>query len=510
MSILAVLALLYIVLWFILVYPICNILNNVNNRNENNTQEQPKFSFTSISPHGFPLFLGLRINNLRENQESVEISLSHPLYLEYSLFTGVVHIKYDGEIISRYKISTDQFDSIINIDKMAYSFAIPFTWKNISRLRHDPTDLINAIHSVDYRHSALVVRNKFSNEMLYESGEQFINLTKQDTRVELDLRKNLPQSIAMEYKINNKSYVDFERLPAPTSMLYGAFIPISICSNGSITLSTHGQAISDFYRDYRLQYSGIVDINLLKFDGQISYETSSTKHAFYTKMNLEIKNNFFDTAYRIISLVKYLNARTKNRYDFDISSIEKFDSKEYKILEGRSYQVDAMLSIINQSLDVLTVSCINNKNGIYLNCKPQENKSERVDNRKDYEVNLGINNANKIVSLLTKLITPQNINAKLTEIERDIFAKANYFFLKSISEYPKSQSDNFLISGYWSGEKIKVNDKPLSEILPLYDFALDEGITTHITDEDERRKTHEHLIHILMNWGMELAKSRRQ
>jgi hypothetical protein len=274
-----------------------------------------------------------------------------------------------------------------------------------------------------------------------------------------DFLTNVPKRLDILYqtKLNN---IVAGRVVAPANLLYGIFWPFSFSGKAQIYLKTGESNFNNIFNDFEIGVTHFSSSNnihsaLSNIFYRNKINNTNIDIDFTNNSQIELRTGFFDNLFEFCKyLVTYLqgsypttnivkNQLIKliiNKLEYIIDNKDKFIG--IRELENRKYECDIDLSLAIRQGQVYNkinnFSIFSGKTGLRLT-----NHNE-INPLKGWSMRgiAGLNNYPKIIDLLSGYLYQFAKFKELTAENQKLYTEAIKYFLKSISDYPKSISDD--------------------------------------------------------------------
>lgn len=482
--------LLYTTCWFVITNRIISNLNNNYAGEEINISavEKDKYNvrIAKFSASGFPFKLKINLIEFTEEGQSTRALFKQPIVVGYDLLKQKLSISYSGEIINQYKPLESGFGSKIKIDDYRITTHIGLNYKLYKALSTNSFEIINFIEELKLSKQNLVITDLVDAKEIYNQPfEQMkIKLSKpKDYTNWHDVLINIPNQAEIDYEVKiNKSEVHKKHMPG--NMLIGFTWPAVFTAEAKLNITTNAKAIHDLRNNWHLNVVKLKTTSRMhESESSFSYNVKGNDINFSTNSDVFIKQGFFLNALEfvdnILALVPKIPALiiAKNEIDYVIKNSLDFD---FKNLENRKYnnkiRIDINLLKRNDKLvkfnsNIKEFSLTSAKTGIVLN------DQSTVDSNKSQYLSKGVlalYNYEKLIDML------MNNNYKFLSYSRDSQYKQLYntaikYFLRSISDYPKSKAPDITIEYAIDSNNIentKIGTIGLTKLKILYYLAL--------------------------------------
>ncbi len=493
---LVVLLVFYCSCWY---YIISNIKNDINARYATqkiyvkalvNTEEY-FITFDKASITGFPFDMALNLHGWKEESKGAIISYHSPIKIGYSFTNQHAYIAYDGEIDAAYKPLASSFGAILKIKNYLIKLDIPLTRKLLSAISKmtDSGELVNYIKDIEVATGEVQIIDKQENELFSDKEYEKINFTFVPAKYYLtlqDLLNEIPSEYTVNYSVKTKP-VKFSFRPIPVSLLYGFFnLPSDFSASGKVKIKTEAkkaeELFSNFNAEVEVAFSAPkIDLNSFKLLFKTGLSPEKRKGtALSIDSKIRLKDSFFEELFKKYEAIKprVISTHAGRLVDQEVSYIiSNKDIFRFKGLENSDYFLNLDLETTNNSKGPLVklndFSIYSGESGFKLTYRSQFNYMNGTNWKADGV--LLIKNYPVVVDFNSNYILRFGDFRFLSDPARNLYIDVNKAFLKQISDYPTSTSNDLsfdysISTDNWSEGKI--GSSKIVQLPELYKILL--------------------------------------
>jgi hypothetical protein len=493
---LVVLLVFYCSCWY---YIISNIKNDINARYATqkiyvkalvNTEEY-FITFDKASITGFPFDMALNLHGWKEESKGAIISYHSPIKIGYSFTNQHAYIAYDGEIDAAYKPLASSFGAILKIKNYLIKLDIPLTRKLLSAISKmtDSGELVNYIKDIEVATGEVQIIDKQENELFSDKEYEKLNFTFVPAKYYLtlqDLLNEIPSEYTVNYSVKTKP-VKFSFRPIPVSLLYGFFnLPSDFSASGKVKIKTEAkkaeELFSNFNAEVEVAFSAPkIDLNSFKLLFKTGLSPEKRKGtALSIDSKIRLKDSFFEELFKKYEAIKprVISTHAGRLVDQEVSYIiSNKDIFRFKDLENSDYFLNLDLETTNNSKGPLVklndFSIYSGESGFKLTYRSQFNYMNGTNWKADGV--LLIKNYPVVVDFNSNYILRFGDFRFLSDPARNLYIDVNKAFLKQISDYPTSTSNDLsfdysISTDNWSEGKI--GSSKIVQLPELYKILL--------------------------------------
>lgn len=480
-------------------YIISNIRNDINARYATqkiyvkalvNTEEY-FITFDKASITGFPFDMELNLHGWKEESKGALISYHSPIKIGYSFTNQHAYIAYDGEIDAAYKPLASSFGAILKIKNYLIKLDIPLTRKLLSAISKmtDSGELVNYIKGIEVATGGVQITDKQENELFSDKEYEKLNFTFVPAKYYLtlqDLLNEIPSEYTVNYSVKTKP-VKFSFRPIPVSLLYGFFnLPSDFSASGKVKIKTEAkkaeELFSNFNAEVEVAFSAPkIDLNSFKLLFKTGLSPEKRKGtALSIDSKIRLKDSFFEELFKKYEAIKprVISTHAGRLVDQEVSYIiSNKDIFRFKDLENSDYFLNLDLENTNNSKGPLVklndFSIYSGESGFKLTYRSQFNYMNGTNWKADGV--LLIKNYPVVVDFNSNYILRFGDFRFLSDPARNLYIDVNKAFLKQISDYPTSTSNDLsfdysISTDNWSEGKI--GSSKIVQLPELYKILL--------------------------------------
>ncbi|HJK85602.1 MAG: hypothetical protein EBQ62_03330 [Alphaproteobacteria bacterium] len=480
-------------------YIISNIRNDINARYATqkiyvkalvNTEEY-FITFDKASITGFPFDMALNLHGWKEESKGALISYHSPIKIGYSFTNQHAYIAYDGEIDAAYKPLASSFGAILKIKNYLIKLDIPLTRKLLSAISKmtDSGELVNYIKGIEVATGGVQITDKQENELFSDKEYEKLNFTFVPAKYYLtleDLLNEIPSEYTVNYSVKTKP-VKFSFRPIPVSLLYGFFnLPSDFSASGKVKIKTEAkkaeELFSNFNAEVEVAFSAPkIDLNSFKLLFKTGLSPEKRKGtALSIDSKIRLKDSFFEELFKKYEAIKprVISTHAGRLVDQEVSYIiSNKDIFRFKDLENSDYFLNLDLETTNNSKGPLVklndFSIYSGESGFKLTYRSQFNYMNGTNWKADGV--LLIKNYPVVVDFNSNYILRFGDFRFLSDPARNLYIDVNKAFLKQISDYPTSTSNDLsfdysISTDNWSEGKI--GSSKIVQLPELYKILL--------------------------------------
>lgn len=480
-------------------YIISNIRNDINARYATqkiyvkalvNTEEY-FITFDKASITGFPFDMALNLHGWKEESKGALISYHFPIKIGYSFTNQHAYIAYDGKIDAAYKPLASSFGAILKIKNYLIKLDIPLTRKLLSAISKmtDSGELVNYIKGIEVATGGVQITDKQENELFSDKEYEKLNFTFVPAKYYLtlqDLLNEIPSEYTVNYSVKTKP-VKFSFRPIPVSLLYGFFnLPSDFSASGKVKIKTEAkkaeELFSNFNAEVEVAFSAPkIDLNSFKLLFKTGLSPEKRKGtALSIDSKIRLKDSFFEELFKKYEAIKprVISTHAGRLVDQEVYYIiSNKDIFRFKDLENSDYFLNLDLETTNNSKGPLVklndFSIYSGESGFKLTYRSQFNYMNGTNWKADGV--LLIKNYPVVVDFNSNYILRFGDFRFLSDPARNLYIDVNKAFLKQISDYPTSTSNDLsfdysISTDNWSEGKI--GSSKIVQLPELYKILL--------------------------------------
>ncbi len=497
--------LLYCAGWIYLVNNITKNINYYANKPINLEKLLGSYnvSFSKLSLVGFPFKMEAIIHSYAEETKGSKTSYLDPIRISYSLSDDQFYIRYNGDVTSSYKPVGYDFGVKIQVEDFLLAIKIPIgksLFYTLSKMK-DPFEIVNHIKECNIITKKVKIFDIGTQEQLFDKDYESLKLIWKNTKWYLNINDflyNIPQQYSVSYQVKTNSIkkADYSNIVLPKSLFSGVFtIPNKVDLKIDAEIKTSASYIKDFLKNYLIALEGyfkgetIEIIPIKKIECQYFTDPNNrtkTKLSVVFNTDIEIKEGFGN---KLLSFYNFIfPAITSNSIGKLINNginymITNKDFLHLPQLENTKYNV-----IIDLNSDYISdkpfvqlndFSFFSNNSGIKLTSEIEPptilNPYNVFSSKWITNGRLYIQNYCDVVDFFSRWFFIFGKYRHLSQDVKAVYSNVNKIFLKIISDYPKSISDDVIISyniNSQQSQKSKIGSVKIKDITVIYESCL--------------------------------------
>lgn len=503
-------------------YYLMNLIANEVNTNyagkkhliEGMSDEDYHTMFAKVSPTGFPFKFQIQILDWKEESKTAVINYPNPVYVGYNLLSQKLEINYDGQIISEYKPTSRKFGARFEIDKYHVKVDLPITHDLINTVKNmqDPFEVVNHLGKISAGTANVKIFDLNDNGKFYDKEYEKLTVTFQPAKYYTsldDFLKNIPTHYIANYSVKTNPVTEPSRR-LPVSLLYGFFtFPSNFYATASADIKTKAKTFDALGKDLDMRInfkvqSPYVDISSGKFEYASLIDKNIPSFEIQNDLQFKFKPGAFDKLFdqHMIIKPKLMQSDIGKFFNREIEYIiNNKDAFKFKDLEDVNYDANLRAqgsdSKERRFIKLDNISIFSESSGFKVNAESTMKKGniiKGIDQRVQADGVLYIQNYPSVVEFSSGYIYRFGKFRFLNDEARDIYIKANKRFLKKISDYPDSKSNDLSFEFEFDSNnysKMKFGSIQLEQISDLYQTELFKILVDHVgidSNFEERMK----------------------
>ena len=414
-------------------------------------------TFEEVAPEGFPFKISWSAKGWMEESRKAKISYSSPVKFGYNLLLQQAFVSYDGEIMAAYKPEKHGFGSKLKVSDYTIAVDLPLNRGLINTLKNmdDPVQIVNHLGNINVSSRKVEIFDLVNNEKFYDKDYERLKLTfvtqKQYTNLE-DLLSNIPQHYTVDYIVKmNPLEATVRRLPV--SLFYGfSALPSGLDMTASAVIKTAGNTIDEITKGLQVKADITCDSTFLnmsdfKLDYKSGNDVAGRDYELDMTSKLYFKQGMFDQLFKRYELValQVIASPAGRLVDREIQYIIRNKDKfKFKDLEDSDYDFNLKMNSFHSKsklyMKVHDFSIFSQNSGIRL--KHEMESTEQRDKKWFAKGVLYLKNYPAVVDFTSGYIYRFGKFRFLSEEARELYIDVNKSFLKDISDYPDSTSND--------------------------------------------------------------------
>lgn len=432
-----------------------------------------------------------------EDSKNAKIAYTSPIYFGYDLLSQRIFINYDGEIKAAYKPLQSGFGALLKVKDYKVLIDFPLTKELVNTLSsmQDAIELINHVGGIHISTGKVEIFDLVDNEKFYDKDLEDFKLRFVPARKYENIEEfinNIPKNYAISYQVKTNK-IEAPKRRMPVILFYGfPPLPTELDVKIDADIQTRGNTIAEFWKGIKIKSdfslgSEMLDITnfSLLYDASNSHDTNKN-YKLNVAAQIKTKNGLFNQIlekYRI-----YYSALGLRNSDFDkivdnelqyiMQNQEEFKIKDFENNEY-SLKIDADSVTKNNKtyLKLHEFSLISNSSGIRIK---HDMESKNMGGKWSHNSGLQaegmfyVQNYPHIIEFISAYINRYGKFKSLNAQAKELYVEVNKAFLKSISDYPDSESNDLSFEYSLNGNiaNAKFGTVKFSQLLPLYKIML--------------------------------------
>lgn len=454
-------------------------------------QEEYFVSFDKITSRGFPFEMSISVHGWQEESRGAIISYKAPVNIGYNFISQVAYISYNGEIDAAYKPIAHGFGAILKITDYLVDLSLPLNKDLLTNLRNikDPVEIINYIGDINLSTQEVQIFDKQENELFYDKDHERLKFSfvraKHYENLD-DLLNNIPKEYKIDYLVKTKP-VKFTSRRIPVSLFYGfSILPANFDAAAHVEVSTSAQTIKELYNNLEVKAQATfagekVNVSSLKinFKGDLDLlRGRDMKLLVDGKIRLE--EGLFDELFSKYELVapSIASAAWGHLINQEMRYIiANKDAFKFKNLENSDYDLNLDISsahnTFSSSVKLNNFSIYSGDSGFKLT---NDSLMKQTNHSNWHSTGvLLIKNYPAVIEFSSGYIYRFGKFRFLNDQARRLYIDVNKDFLKAISDYPTSTSNDLSFDYELNSDNIdnaKIGSAKISQIIELYQLMI--------------------------------------
>jgi hypothetical protein len=475
----------YSIAWYVQTLSICSGVNSLAKQNDgkiniNLFDNDQQISFEKVVPYGFPFKLGIKFINITE--EGTE-PLTNQKYS--TLHKGLITLSYD--FIAQGIVFENKGESIVRLKPLASGFGVKVLAKNsyycklalakfIKAIKGNINffELINFIKKITIQAAEIKAYDLMSDELIYDHEKSNINFSWDRSfyyKNMAELTSNIPKKYHIKADINIKEVASTKKIIAPKSIIYFLLAnnQFHLALDGSLTTKARNNNLREIIDNSNIQIKKLEVKNpymKTSLIGDLTIQHANSSHSCLFDLDLDLHLNEASVIAPKLTLLKniLLKKHILNLFDIDEQILDLLNNQYMiKLTSKGNYSFSKKLTNLN--LDSFYFMLNDN---IGLNINAQSSFASRNDWYLD--ANVLVYNFEEVVNEAMNFLTKYH---NYNEDTASNVKKAIKTALRSISSYPKSNSQDLLIDLQLNHNvaSSKIGNIPLGLIIENYNKA---------------------------------------
>ncbi len=472
------------------------------------------FNFYRITPTGFPFKIAFKITGWQEDSKSSNINYNSPIYVGYDMRAQTLFASYSGEISARYKPLVAGFGSQIKIGDSSITIRFPIkasVMKNIITNKNW-FELINFIKTIQISAGNIEIFDLANGKKIYEKQHEQITVNFEKHKYYAnweDFLTHIPQSVSLYYRAKANSVAAGR--PAPVGLIYGVWWPFSLDCEMRAYAKTTASSVKDLLGDLEIGISYLKTSNnihslLSNMLYKVKISGANNDISLKTNTHITLHKGFFASVFNFGGyLIPYLqSAYTANDPSKSkiiapiIASMEDIIANKqrfnFPILEDKTFEIKADIHLAKRKGNLYSkindFSLFSGSTGISFS----NSSDAKLFSNWSAEGVAIISNYERLIEIMTDYFYQFSRFREFPEDIKTIHTEGTKSFLRTISDYPQSTSNNVTFEYSLNSKNLdnsKIGSVSLAKLKPLYYLSLyRKTIKNAKTPEDISRKMH--------------------
>jgi hypothetical protein len=490
------LCLVYCITWYYIVNKITNEINFQYAGKKNYIKalvnsEEYFTTFDKVSMSGFPFEIAVNVHGWKEESRGGLISYDAPIKIGYSFLLQSLYISYNGDIDSAYKPVQRGFGAILKIKDYLIKINIPVTkalFASLAKMQNS-LELVNYIKDISVSTKEVQIIDKQEKELFSDKEYENIKFSFVPAKYYKDLQdllSDIPKEYNIVYSVKTKP-VKFLSRQIPVSLFYGfPDLPSDFSASGELSMKTKARTVEELILNSEIKLnlgfsSPKFDLNSFKVNFESSLDDSNRRGV---KLSLDsgisLKSGLFEGLFKKYELMrpKILAAPGGHFINEEVVYIiNNQDLFKFQDLENSEYLVNFdITSLYNKNTATVNVnnfSIYSGQSGLKLS----HESTIKLVNQKNWDAKgvLLLTNYTSVVDFVSRYVYRFGKFRLLNDKARSLYVDLNKDFLKQISDYPVSTSDDLSFDYEINSKdllKAKIGSVKIAQIPELYKFTF--------------------------------------
>jgi hypothetical protein len=447
-------------------------------------------SFKKAHASGFPFKMLMSISGWTEESRGAIINYMSPIHMGYSFGTQKIYVSYNGDIEALYKPINTKFGAKPKVKDYLITIDMPLNRKLIDTISNmkDSFEVVNHLGELNISTKKVEIFDLNSDEKFFDKEYELFKFSYKPTKYYVnldDLLNNIPQFYKVEYVVKTNEVNDKSRR-LPVSLFYGfSVLPSGFDIKGSATIKTGAKTAKDLAKEIDLDAnlectSPLFDVGPVKINYKGGIGEKSRGAQIFVDSKVQLKKGFFEDVFK-----KYMSVSPRvvampggqiiNREILYI--IANKDAFRFNDLENSRYEVNVDLNSYRSKdkikLKVNNLSIFSQDSGIRF----VHDSEASTTREKNWHANgiLYIKNYPAVIDFTSGYIYRFGKFKILSNEARELYVDVNKTFLKQISDYPTSTSNDLSFEYIVNSQKLnktKVGTVQFDQLAKLYQLIL--------------------------------------
>ncbi len=490
-----VLVVAYFFCWY---YIVSNISNEINTKYAKQKislrtlvdSEEYFVSFDRAGISGFPFNIAVNLYGLKEESREAVISYNSPLKIGYSFVLQSAYVSYNGDVDSAYQPIVSGFGAILKINDYLIKIDIPLTKTLVSKIfkMDNLVELVNYVKAINISTKEVQVIDKQERELFFDKKYERLSFTfvpAKYYRTLQDILDEIPTEYKIYYSAQTKP-VKFLSKRIAASLFYGVLnLPSDFSVSAEAIVKTKAKKAQDLRLnlDAELEASFStpkIDLTSLKLEFKSERDHSNNVTNLLLDSKIKLKDGLFEELfknYEAISakIIAIPGGHLVNQEILYI--ISNKDVFRFKDLENSDYDLNFAIESSGKrddlSIKLNNFSIYSDNSGFKLT---HESKI-KLSNQKNWDAKgvLLLKNYPAVVDFSSEYIYRFGKFRFLNDKARNLYVEVNKEFLKQISDYPSSASNDLSFKYDVNSTKLqeaKIGSTNFMQALELYKLTF--------------------------------------
>ncbi|MFK7967925.1 MAG: hypothetical protein AB8B68_02015 [Rickettsiaceae bacterium] len=441
---------------------------------------------------GFPFEIAVNVHGWKEDSRNALISYNAPIRIGYSLLSQSAYISYNGDIDSSYKPVQRGFGATLQVRDYLIKINIPLTKELFSSLAkmNNSVELVNYIKDISISTKKVQIIDKQEDEMF--SDKEYENLSFSFVPAKYyqnlqDLLNDIPKEYKITYSVKTKP-VNFLSRPIPVSLFYGfPYLPSDVSASGEIIIKTNARTVEDLALNSEIKLelgfsASKIDLNSFKLEFKSDFDDGNKKKRIKLLVDsvINLKSGLFEELFKKYELIrpKFVAAPIGRLINQEVVYIiNNQDAFKLKDLENSEYLINFdITSSYNKnsaSVDLDNFSIYSDQSGFKLS----HESTIKLVNPKNWDAKgvFLLTNYSSVSDFISSYVYRFGKFRFLNEKARNLYFDVNKDFLKQMSDYPASKSNDLSFDYEINSKDLieaKIGSVKIAQIPELYKFTL--------------------------------------
>lgn len=420
--------------------------------------EEYSIGFDKASTSGFPFEIAVKLHGWKEESQGSLISYNEPINIGYNLISQAAYISYNGDIDAAYKPVSSGFGAMLKVNNYLIKVSLPLTGKLFKAVpsMKDFAELINYIGDITISTKEVQIVDKQENELFYDKDYEKLKFSFVSAKYYKTLEEilsDIPKEYEIHYNAKTKP-VKFVSRRIPVSLFYDfALMPSDFTLSAIAHIKTKAKTIKEFSSDVEAKAdltfsSSKIDLTSFKLGFKGDLDVIKGRNTKLTiDGQLRLKDGLFESLFKQYESIrpKVLEAPAGIAINQEVTYIiANKDAFRFKDLENSDYtfniDMNSSYSHNNALIKFNNLSIYSGDSGFKLTHESTMNQK----NLRDWHAQgvLLVKSYPNVVDFSSGYIYRFGKFRFLNNEARSLYIDVNKTFLKTISDYPASTSND--------------------------------------------------------------------